>query len=519
MKKIVLYIFVSLCFSSYAQESELLIQTGPNFGWLTGDGEFFSSGNQFPLFGWTFGAGALLPLNWNFVPCDGGFFFSPKFMWMQGGQGNRYENTSWGLRNNYIGAATTLGYSYPTSPNQNVSLELGPSFNYWASAKDFYKTQDEKQTDKVDLSNNDNVNRGYVGLALEGNYEWNISRLKFSTGIRADFGLSSIESYKNLDGSKTRIKPNNVSIVFGVSIPFSNLLGKNSGSTTLINLVPTLLTTETTYKKVIISYRNARMYRDKAFFTDDQDSSKRYANEALFWEKKAEELMAQGVNEWNNGDTSGVGPTSANSLEMLLTNIKEDSQQLLDSVWTSKYSEDAVTTRWPLPKPGLTIVFPKDTIFSYLPKDSLMVNYPFTYTDPEYGFGGLYTGYKGKYNSVDTLSYGSGWEYLDSLDGDDPRDTGRAITYGEEMDPPELTWKGVFEPSQGVWQDDYSFEDQYSKQLTKVSDYEYNAELELVANRWTSIFGDRDRGRGIIWIEGTSNYNQWGWVKFRLKVI
>jgi hypothetical protein len=48
---------------------------------------------------------------------------------------------------------------------------------------------------------------------------------------------------------------------------------------------------------------------------------------------------------------------------------------------------------------------------------------------------------------------------------------------------------GEFEPSQGVWQDDDTFPDQEGKQLRRISDTEWEAELDMVTGRATRLFG------------------------------
>lgn len=48
---------------------------------------------------------------------------------------------------------------------------------------------------------------------------------------------------------------------------------------------------------------------------------------------------------------------------------------------------------------------------------------------------------------------------------------------------------GWFEPTQDVWQDDLSFDDKPTKQLTRTADVTYNAELHMVKNKDTLLFG------------------------------
>ncbi|MCI4669448.1 MAG: PorT family protein [Bacteroidia bacterium] len=103
-------------------------------------------------------------------------------------------------------------------------------------------------------------------------------------------------------------------------------------------------------------------------------------------------------------------------------------------------------------------------------------------------------------------------------DGDDPTDTPPPTIYGEEISPPWITVKGAMAPSQGVWQDDDYFEDKPTKQLTKESETSYHAELDMVANRYTAVFGLKG-SRSAIYMSGKSTYTQTIPVRFRLKLI
>jgi uncharacterized repeat protein (TIGR01451 family) len=67
---------------------------------------------------------------------------------------------------------------------------------------------------------------------------------------------------------------------------------------------------------------------------------------------------------------------------------------------------------------------------------------------------------------------------------------------------------GSFEPSQGVWQDDYTFLDQPGKQLTQISPRLYIAELPMVRERHSLLFGLRgteDSRRDKILFSGTGS--------------
>ncbi len=54
--------------------------------------------------------------------------------------------------------------------------------------------------------------------------------------------------------------------------------------------------------------------------------------------------------------------------------------------------------------------------------------------------------------------------------------------------PSEIT-DGLFEPSQGVWQDDRSFEDRAGKELSRTGPTSYNAEIPMVVGRPTVLVG------------------------------
>ena len=80
---------------------------------------------------------------------------------------------------------------------------------------------------------------------------------------------------------------------------------------------------------------------------------------------------------------------------------------------------------------------------------------------------------------------------------------------------------GWFEPSPGVWQDDYTFADKPGKQLKKISPVEYVAELKMIAGRDTLLFGIRgtddsqaDWNRSSIVIGGTSTGTTVEWLHF-----
>ncbi len=109
-------------------------------------------------------------------------------------------------------------------------------------------------------------------------------------------------------------------------------------------------------------------------------------------------------------------------------------------------------------------------------------------------------------------------EVLEEEIGDDPRDTPPPTIYGEEVDPPWITIAGAMAPSQAVWQDDRYFDDKPTKQLSQKAPDRWHAELDMVANRWTAVFGLKN-DRHSIYLSGKSTYSQSVPVRCRLKLI
>lgn len=93
--------------------------------------------------------------------------------------------------------------------------------------------------------------------------------------------------------------------------------------------------------------------------------------------------------------------------------------------------------------------------------------------------------------------------------------------------PPQvLSYQGVFEPSQGVWQDDYDFVSKPGKQLViDLTQHRITAELPMVLHRPTLLFGIRDSlnaandpQRNTITISGETNGTVAVPVKFHFTV-
>lgn len=75
---------------------------------------------------------------------------------------------------------------------------------------------------------------------------------------------------------------------------------------------------------------------------------------------------------------------------------------------------------------------------------------------------------------------------------DDPRDEPPPVVFGEEVECDANDAEGIFEPSQGVWQDDEDFADAPGKQLSRHPQFErWVAELPMVKDRPTLLFGTR----------------------------
>lgn len=81
-----------------------------------------------------------------------------------------------------------------------------------------------------------------------------------------------------------------------------------------------------------------------------------------------------------------------------------------------------------------------------------------------------------------------GTQTLVREDPDDPRDAPSPEIFGEELCPASDV-RGQFEPAQGVWQDDPTFEDRPGKQITRVSATAWHAELPMVTGRRSLLFG------------------------------
>jgi len=84
-----------------------------------------------------------------------------------------------------------------------------------------------------------------------------------------------------------------------------------------------------------------------------------------------------------------------------------------------------------------------------------------------------------------------------------------------ETRPVGIATAGWFEPCQGVWQDDKNFPDKPTKQLTKLSDTSYKAELKMVLGRHTKLYGLRDDKHTMIVIKGETNRSIEVDVRFR----
>jgi len=78
---------------------------------------------------------------------------------------------------------------------------------------------------------------------------------------------------------------------------------------------------------------------------------------------------------------------------------------------------------------------------------------------------------------------------------------------------------GWLAPSQAVWQDDDVFDDFQTKQLTRTTPGQWNAELKMVVNKRTDLFGIREDGRNRIKMAGATNGTRLVRVKFRFKLI
>lgn len=109
---------------------------------------------------------------------------------------------------------------------------------------------------------------------------------------------------------------------------------------------------------------------------------------------------------------------------------------------------------------------------------------------------------------------------IETPEGDDPRDTPPPTSYGEEVDPPWITTTdGTLAPSQGVWQDDDYFADKATKQISRTSPTSWKAELDMVASRWTRVFGVRDDDHIRVKMSGRTTYTRLVPVRFRFTLV
>jgi hypothetical protein len=81
-----------------------------------------------------------------------------------------------------------------------------------------------------------------------------------------------------------------------------------------------------------------------------------------------------------------------------------------------------------------------------------------------------------------------GTEILVRKDPDDPGDVPPSPIYGEEICPSGNV-RGQFEPTEAVWQDDPTFVDKPGKRIVRLSPVLWRAELPMVTNRRTLLFG------------------------------
>ena len=372
-----------------------------------------------------------------------------------GGQAYKSGDYVFGDRWSFLQFPNTVAYSYPAKEKRHVNVEMGPSINFLVGAKNYTKDPDgKKEENKIEIAENDVFKRVNLSVVIEASYTWGLPRYDLSVGLKGDLGITPTLSFENSNGDKTNFKAQSLSLTLEISNSIGDLLGKDKYLDYYdpnLQIDTEILEAETTYDLVILGFRKARYFRDKSRISDNADSSKFYAEQALEWETKTRQWLGAGVNDWNDGDiNSGVGPTSQRLISGFLDEINKTSQTMADSVWEV---------------PVLII------------------------------------------------------ETLTDTTGDDPRDSPPPVIYGEEIDLANLTWKGQFEASQGVWQDDYVFKDKPKKRLTIESETDNHAELDLVSNRFTAVYGTRDDIRYQIKITGTSTYSQKIPVHMRLKLI
>ena len=112
---------------------------------------------------------------------------------------------------------------------------------------------------------------------------------------------------------------------------------------------------------------------------------------------------------------------------------------------------------------------------------------------------------------------GYNFHYFNSTT-DGPSKTTTSVDIKIKPQSCQTSFKGAFEPVQAVWQDDDLFADKPGKQLKKLDDRHYIAELDMVANKPALLFGTKDdRFNIVLKGESTSTIKVPAMVRFTLE--
>ncbi|MEO1803673.1 MAG: hypothetical protein AAFU33_02625 [Bacteroidota bacterium] len=380
------------------------------------------------------------------IPLKAPFYFAPSLWLTQGGQVDRIDSIRFGIRNTYVQLSTAVGYEYALDSDASLKLEVGPTLNRWTRGVRFDNFFGEPMRNRLDIGDTEGANRFFVSGSFDLRYERKVGDLELSAGVRADVGLTAIESFEDGAGEKQRFRTRSLGVVAGVNYDLEGVLGGYEIDTTVKwEVDPEDLIVTTPYDDAVGSFKKARKLVDSAYSgVDSTTLPPSVAQDALDELEKTKKLLEDGIKAWDNGDSEGIGPEAAKLLREYIQTLVEKAQVMADSTWVVEVPEEET--------------------------------------------------------------------------GDDPTDTPPPTIYGEEIAPPWITVEGAMQPSQAVWQDDEYFEDKPTKQIVQKDPNRWHAELDMVANRWTGVFGMKYSHK-TIYMSGKTTYTTAVPVKFRLKLI
>ena len=444
------------------------------------------------------------------VPLCERWAFSPMFLCTQGGEANRNDQYRWGTRKKFLQLAAPVSFTHKINDKQSVTAKAGPVINYWERATSFNDFSGTTVKTKIDLAQNDAVHRffasGIVGIYY--NRQW--PDFTVSVGLKADVGLTPIQSYEGFNGETIKSKTRSLALEGVFSYPIDNLLGKGKDRSEFeINLAPEEEGESTPYERTLASYHRARDLVDDASYSDDPKQSKEdLAQQALDELEQTKKLLKEGIKEWKKGDDGGTGPTTAETFTRFIEELETRAHTIIEN------NKPAV------PDSTVTVTFtytPEELYPSDYDITLLVDTTKLTYTDSV-------TVLLGDSSRVDYPWPGSHHNWDSTITGLPKTDstihmgsTPPPVIYGEEIEGSWIKVQGAMEPTQGVWQDDDYFDDKPTKQLTEKSVTDREAELDMVANRWTAVFGIQG-ARKEITMSGTSTYTENVPVKFQLRV-